>query len=383
MTDVNLHVYPCLHRKKREESGLLEGNSSEYRYSVSVVVPVYNVSDYLAQCLESILGQRSKQIEIIGVNDGSTDGSLGILKSFAQSDSRVKIIDKPNGGYGSAVNRGIDAAAGGYVSIIEPDDYIVGAMHEDLYAAACSNGFPDVVKTPFVRVVEGDGGSTSLKCGFWGRIKPGANPFAIGDAPLLLRYHPSIWSAIYKVDFLRKKGIRFEERPGGGWVDNPFMVRTLCEAASILYSERAYYHYREQREGSSSSSIADYRMPIDRWNEMTDFLEGSKAGNEAIYDIHYYRGFHYLNDSRNARNFLEDSWREDASAMLLRMDPAVVARGRYISPSDKALFCELTGKELSDRSDMPYYRMLLAETYWEARNNGIGGMLRKARSLRK
>ena len=184
---------------------------------LTVIIPAYNVETYLEQCLASILAQESEQIEVLAINDGSTDRTLDILRKIARCDNRIIIVDKPNGGYGSAVNQGLDRASGLYVSIIEPDDFIEGAMHEELLEAAFSYGLPDIIKTPFLRINPIDQYSTALKCGFWNRVKPRTNPFTIAEAPLLMRYHPSIWSAIYRTEFLRNEGIRFDELPGGGW----------------------------------------------------------------------------------------------------------------------------------------------------------------------
>ena len=81
---------------------------------VSVVVPTYNVEKYLAECMDSLLGQTLQDMEFVCVNDGSTDSSLEILKQYAAKDDRVKILDGPNGGYGKAMNRGLDACTGEY-----------------------------------------------------------------------------------------------------------------------------------------------------------------------------------------------------------------------------------------------------------------------------
>lgn len=99
---------------------------------VSVLVPVYNVEEYLGRCLDSIMAQTLTDIEIICVNDGSTDGSLSILKKYQSKDERIKIVDKENGGLPSARNAGIDAACGEYVGFIDSDDYIEPNMFETL-----------------------------------------------------------------------------------------------------------------------------------------------------------------------------------------------------------------------------------------------------------
>ena len=119
--------------------------------AVSLVVPCYNVEKYISECLDSAVNQTLQDIEIICVNDGSTDGTLAILESYAASDSRVKIISKPNGGYGETMNRGIDAALGEYVGFLESDDYIALDALEVLYRTAKDLGDLDFVKSDFYR----------------------------------------------------------------------------------------------------------------------------------------------------------------------------------------------------------------------------------------
>ena len=126
---------------------------------VSVIVPVYNVEPYVGQCIESLIGQTLEELEIILVNDGSTDGSLGLLRKAEAIDSRVRVIDKPNGGYGAAVNRGLDEARGKYVAIAEPDDFVDAHMYEDLYGAArqADGAWADVVKGSYWNYYDGNG----------------------------------------------------------------------------------------------------------------------------------------------------------------------------------------------------------------------------------
>ena len=121
---------------------------------VSVIVPVYNVQDYLGECMESILGQTMREIEVICVNDGSTDRSPEILRQYAERDSRVRIIDKENTGYGDSMNRGLSLAAGEYVGIVEPDDCVEPSMFGELYRRAEEDCL-DWVKGDF-RVFVGD-----------------------------------------------------------------------------------------------------------------------------------------------------------------------------------------------------------------------------------
>lgn len=107
---------------------------------VSVVVPIYNVEKYLRECLDSLVGQTLKEIEIICVDDGSTDSSKEIIREYMQKDTRVKMIAKEkNSGYGNSMNQGFDMASGEYVGILESDDFAEPAMFEKLYETAREN----------------------------------------------------------------------------------------------------------------------------------------------------------------------------------------------------------------------------------------------------
>lgn len=112
---------------------------------ISIVVPVYNVASYLRECLESILEQTYENLEVICVNDGSTDGSLAILEEYRSRDSRVRVISKPNAGYGHTMNMGMDAATGDYLGIVESDDFIEPRMYEILMTAQQKHDVPVVL----------------------------------------------------------------------------------------------------------------------------------------------------------------------------------------------------------------------------------------------
>lgn len=103
---------------------------------VSVIVPVYNVEKYLADCLDCLIQQTLKEIEIIAVNDGSTDGSLRILNEYAKQDKRIKVITQENGGVSAARNKGLQIACGEFVGFVDSDDWVDADFFEKLYGAA-------------------------------------------------------------------------------------------------------------------------------------------------------------------------------------------------------------------------------------------------------
>ena len=107
--------------------------------AVSVIIPVFDTECYLPTCLDSILNQTLDNIEIICINDGSTDNSLEILKNYQKKDNRIKIINKDNEGQGVARNIGIDNAVGEYIAFVDSDDFIKEDMLEKLYESSKNN----------------------------------------------------------------------------------------------------------------------------------------------------------------------------------------------------------------------------------------------------
>ena len=106
---------------------------------ISVIVPIYNVEDYLCRCVDSILTQTYKNIEVILVNDGSTDNCGKICDEYALKDKRVKVIHKKNGGIADARNAGLDICCGDYIGFVDSDDYIAEDIYEVLYDFARTN----------------------------------------------------------------------------------------------------------------------------------------------------------------------------------------------------------------------------------------------------
>ena len=136
---------------------------------VSIILPIYNVQEYLRECLDSVCSQSLADIEIICVNDGSTDSSLDIINEYAAKDKRIVVLSGPNGGYGKAMNKGLDCATGEYIGIVEPDDYVIPEMFDELYEIASKNDL-DFVKADFYRFTR-ENGQENLKYEFLDRIK--------------------------------------------------------------------------------------------------------------------------------------------------------------------------------------------------------------------
>lgn len=119
---------------------------------VSIIVPVYKVEKYLVQCLDSIVGQTLKDIEIIIVDEGDKDACRYIIDHYEQADKRVIAIHEKNGGYGASVNKGLAIAKGEYIGIVESDDFIAPEMYEEMYNYAKKLD-ADIVKTPYLSLI--------------------------------------------------------------------------------------------------------------------------------------------------------------------------------------------------------------------------------------
>ncbi|AEB07235.1 glycosyl transferase family 2 [Coriobacterium glomerans PW2] len=354
-----------------------------FEQTVSVIVPVYNTERYLDQALESLERQTHQALEILCVNDGSTDGSAAIMRAHAEADSRIRVIDKANGGYGAACNRGIEEARGEWIAILEPDDWIEPGMYADMLAFATTFGGlarpVDIIKTPYWVIERADTPQQEkAPCAYRGRVRPRSQPFAVRDAPHLLGHHPSIWSAIYRRGFLLERGIRFHEIPGSGWADNPFLVETLCQTEGILYLDRAYYCYREETpEKTVELAERSPLLPFERWNDMVDVLERLGVTDRSVWDMQTYRGFLYMSGIIETTGIEGHPEIRDAIRnMFSRMDPELVFANRRVSPACKRLFAAYRGIASPRISELDHIRDLVEQTSYAIWNRGLARSLR-------
>lgn len=304
---------------------------------VSVIIPTYNVEPYLHQCLDSVTRQTLQDIEIICVNDGSTDRSLEIIQEYANRDSRIVVITGPNGGYGKAMNKGLEVATGEYIGIVEPDDYISYVMYEDLYEIAQTHNL-DFVKADFYRFSTEDNGD--LHCvynhlaknkGFYNKvIKP-------MDEKESFRFIMNTWSGIYKRDFINSNQIRHNETPGASFQDNGFWFQTFLLAERAMFIDRPYYMNRRDNPNSSVKA----KDKVYAMNEEYKYLKNlisqryPKLWDEIKY-VHTLKRIHNYNftltriDSEMAEQYIKDCSKELRQAELLgEIDKNVLSSGEW------------------------------------------------------
>ena len=258
---------------------------------ISVIVPIYGVEKYLREAVDSILNQTLTDLEILLIDDGSKDNCPQIIDEYAAKDSRIIAIHKENGGYGQSMNVGLERATGEYIAILEPDDYIDSEMYEDLYSIAKQYN-SDIVKSCFYDNLQTEKITRISRMG-WIDYIPENKSFTINEYPYFLYYHPSVWSAIYKKEFINKNNIRFIEAPGAGWTDNPFQVQTMCLAERINYTSKSYYYWRRLNE-NGIDDLKDYTIPIKRSNEIHDWLIKNKISNKKVLQCIFCRELEYL-----------------------------------------------------------------------------------------
>ncbi|MBO4707168.1 MAG: glycosyltransferase [Elusimicrobiaceae bacterium] len=235
---------------------------------ISILVPAYNVEKYISRCLDSLVNQTLKEIEIICINDGSTDSTLSIIETYAQKDKRIKIIDKQNEGYGKSMNRGLDMATGEYIGIVESDDFAELNMFEILYNTAIKNNV-EVVKSNFYEYTTKNGEKNIKK-----KIFPQSDcGHVITKKQIgLFLVQPSIWSAIYQRDFLNGNNIRFLESPGASYQDAGFNFKVWLMVKRIYLMADAFLHYRCDNENSSVKSAGKIFCVCDEYDEIERFL---------------------------------------------------------------------------------------------------------------
>ena len=235
---------------------------------LSLLIPIYNVERYLSECLNSAVAQTLNDIEIICINDGSTDSSPDIIREYMERDPRVKMIDKTNSGYGDSMNRGLEMARGKYVGILESDDFMAPDALEKLVAAAeCFDA--DFAKANFDL--------------YWSKPEERREfmelfaamecdmPVHPSDSVDVFSLKPSIWSAVYRRDFLDRNDIRFLSTPGAAFQDTSFTFKVFALADTAVYLHDSVLSYRQDNEGSSINSpnkvhcVNDEYAEIHRW----------------------------------------------------------------------------------------------------------------------
>lgn len=235
-----------------------------YMKKISVIIPVYNVRDYLPGCLESVKKQSLADIEVILVDDGSTDVSGKICDAFADENENTAVFHKENGGLSDARNFGLDKACGEYIIFLDSDDEIDSDACKRLYEEAKKSDADMVIGEALLKAPSAsmERFENVVRENFdYGRIYSGRE-YLIGCLSHgALRVEA--WRSLYKREFLEKNGLKF--RKGVAHEDEEFTPRALYEAEKIKLLPYKWYRYNNKRAGSiMHSGIANKKKADDR-----------------------------------------------------------------------------------------------------------------------
>ncbi len=230
---------------------------------LSIVVPVYNVEEYLRKCLDSLINQTLSDIEILCVNDGSKDSSLDILNSYAEKDIRVKVLNQPNKGQSAARNLAISKAVGEYLGFVDSDDWVDLDYFEKLYDAAKKHD-ADIACAGFKRC--GKVNSTVRKSFKEEKVYADINDKVSVDN---LPEHNYIWNKIYKRE---KWHFTFSE--GRYFEDMAVLIKILYELNTMVTVPATYYNYRRNPGSTVTLKTAKHKTDF-QWakNEMHSFAD--------------------------------------------------------------------------------------------------------------
>ncbi len=326
-------------------------------YKVSVILPIYNVSQYLRECLDSVTRQTLKEIEIICVNDGSTDDSLDIIQEYAAKDNRIVVITGPNGGYGKAMNKGLDRASGEYVGIVEPDDYVSLTMFEDLHQVAVMYDL-DLVKADFYRFARSEDGDMNFHyCRLDASNTRYGEILHPNEDPSLIKFIMNTWSGIYRRSFLEKYHIRHNETPGASFQDNGFFFQTMIYAKRAMIINQPYYRNRRDNPNSSVNNKEKVYCVNVEYDFIRDILMKDQAIWERFQNMYSWKKFHnYL----FTINRIGEQFRHD---YVQRMS-VEFKRAMQQGECSKDIFTELEWKKLSLIMDKPddYLKLYVKDT---------------------
>lgn len=251
----------------------LEEMKMEYPL-ISIIIPAYKAEKYIVQCVNSVLGQTLKNIEVIIIDEGDLDECRMLIDDYefgTKRDKRVVTIHEKSGGYGASVNKGIESAKGEYIGIVEADDFVEANMFEELYKIAKKHD-ADIVKSDFYYYTTKN--NISRKAGKISKFNTN-KVVNIESAPSILKIQPSIWSAIYKKEFLNNSKIKFLETAGGSYQDTSFAFKTLSSAKRVVLTNKAYLHYRIDNESSSIHSRGKIYAICNEYSELTNFINAN------------------------------------------------------------------------------------------------------------
>lgn len=230
---------------------------------ISAIIPVYNSAEFLEECIESLRNQTLKEIEMIFINDGSTDNSLDILKNYENIDSRIKVIDQENSGPSEARNKGIEVAKGDYLSFIDSDDWINKNMYKIMYQNAINNNSDAVICD--MKMVGNDNELyiNGMKYSKFKYDRKEIEEMVFKELLSNSQFN-SMANKIYKTSIIKENNIQLDKNIyyAEDWL---FNMEFFKVSQNISYINECFYCYRRGHESSSSLYKSDTFEKVGLW----------------------------------------------------------------------------------------------------------------------
>lgn len=298
---------------------------------ISVIVTAYNIEQYLPRCLDSLIRQTYSSLEIIVVDDGSTDKTPKICDSYAENYENIKAIHKENGGPSTARNAGLKIAGGSYIGYVDGDDWVEPSMYQDMLKA-CLEKKAEIAICSYRQVGEG-----AEKIYPTGNIIPLTREEAlelyISGHQQYHIYH-SVWSKLFKREVI--EDIAFRE--GRKSEDIMYSTMALIRAKACVFLDTPYYNYMVDREDSiMNSKLSERRFQdeIPFWKEQIAYLADQgllELSGKAYYQFCRKMLFYYI-DFRD-RRMKKDAKRLEALLKNERKEIAAVYKSDYVAKGD-------------------------------------------------
>lgn len=290
------------------------------RPKISLIVPVYNVESYLERCIDSLINQTIKEIEILLIDDGSTDNSGHICDDYAKIDKRIRVIHKKNGGLSDARNRGLEIASGDYIGFVDSDDYVHRDMFQVMYETMFQENC-DIVEVGYKEFYEKDTVQVDI-------TKKSLNVYdknsAVIRTILDIKCRNYVWNKLYKKQLW--KDIEF---PVGKVYEDIFTTHKVISKSNKLVKLDANFYYYYQREGSIVNSKFNLKHHIDHYDAVKDmilFIEKEYPEMLSIailkYLIDSFISFYMIKENRGSHKNLDN--------ILRNMKKEIVDFSRYL-----------------------------------------------------
>lgn len=353
------------------------------KIKVSILLPCFNAKPYIVQCLDSILRQTLKEIEILCGDGGSTDGTLEILSEYALKDTRIQVFAHKGWGYGRSMNDCFRHATGEYVGIVESDDFIDPKMFATLYEKA-KDIRADIVKSDFYCFREEKG-----KLRKW-KVKIGLNSFFYHkifeprQTTSAFRCCLQTWCGIYRRNFLTQHKIFHHESEGGSFQDNGFWFQTFAYAKIVYFMPKAFYYYRQDNPKSSIHNPDKVMDICEEYNFIKRVItekKGDLQSLDADYWVAKLGAYLYTLERVHQRHrlvFLQQMQRDFQLVNVSKMNQREKKIVEKICTSPERYLKEKNQKE-NARGVFLLYQKIVG-FYWCVKEHGLGYSLARMRN---